>query len=494
MSRFSAMKFKSPLWFILIVIFSVSCSTARKAELNAGKDPEKAVAEVTLIMQQAYRDQLDMLADEAFSDGKDYLTAAKRGLKEGELVEAILENAGIAKAFFQDAVKVAEPKRPAFRRILEARAAALSAGVRKSEQLTQGLKDADDELKDITNQFSRTLKPEVLTKFQKNYQTLEAKAVQHRELGGAKQVIDKARGNDAEDLAPKSLKSASTDYDAAMKAIAIEPRNPDKYGASVNKALDSATLLRDVMDIILGAKGTPEHIALQIVMQKRKLGELTSSVGRLEQNLQTTQQTLEQKEGALKEKESALKQKETALQQKESALQQKDTALKQTQGELEQTQGALKAQEEVLAKASYQVRFQQAMDEAREMIPETEALVYQQGNKLVFRLKRINFPSGTAIIPEFSKLVIDKVDSIIKKLDADKVVVQGHTDSVGSEMINKKLSNDRALAVAKYMHNLKGGYKITYVGYGETHPIASNETSAGRAMNRRVDLVISVKQ
>jgi outer membrane protein OmpA-like peptidoglycan-associated protein len=209
----------------------------------------------------------------------------------------------------------------------------------------------------------------------------------------------------------------------------------------------------------MGAKGTPENIAVQIVKQKRALGEMSSSLKRTEQTLQSTQQTLQKKEG-----------------------------------ELKRTEGVLKTQEEQLARASTQVRFQKAMDEARKVLSQDEALVYQQGNKLIFRLKRINFKSGTAVIPESSKQLIVQADSIIKKLDAQKVVVEGHTDSVGSAEVNKKLSNHRAAAVANYLFSLKGGYKITYAGYGEKYPLVSNDTPEGRATNRRVDLVVSVKQ
>jgi len=255
------------------------------------------------------------------------------------------------------------------------------------------------------------------------------------------------------------LRTASLDYKTAMNIIEQSPRSPRVYKKSVDEALASATLLYDVMNVILGAKGTPENIALQIVKQKRALGELSSNVGKLQANLKSTKESLEEKEGALK-----------------------------------RTEGVLKTQEEQLARASTQVRFQQAMDEAQQVIPQSDALVYQQGNKLIFRLKRVNFKSGAAVIPKSSEQLIAKVDSIIKKLDAEKVVVQGHTDSVGSAKVNKKLSQARAAAVAKFLSRLRGGYKLTYSGYGESHPIASNETAEGRATNRRVDLVLSVKQ
>lgn len=449
----------NPLWFILMVVVLTGCSSLRKAELASGSDPQKAIAEVTQIMTAAQQDQFDVLADAAFSKGREYLEDAKRGLKQGDLPETVLGNAAIAKAFFEDAGKTAKARASFASRILTARASALAAGVRKSDALVERMMDIDDDLKSDTKQFSKTLKPDTFSAFQKKYLALETKAVQFRELSGAKQVIDQAIEKDAEDLAAESLRTASLDYEAAMNMITQSPRSPDIYNKSVDEALASATQLFDVMNVITGAKGTPENIAVQIVKQKRALGELSSSVGKLEANLKSTKQTLQEKEGVLT-----------------------------------RTEGVLKTQEEQLARASTQVRFQQAMDEAREVIPQSDALVYQQGNKLVFRLKRVNFRSGTAVIPEFSKLLISKVDAIIKKLDAEKVVVQGHTDSVGSEKINQRLSTERATAVANYLFTLRGGYKIQYVGYGESHPISSNETEAGRATNRRVDLIVSVKQ
>ncbi|MBO5911818.1 MAG: OmpA family protein, partial [Elusimicrobiaceae bacterium] len=75
------------------------------------------------------------------------------------------------------------------------------------------------------------------------------------------------------------------------------------------------------------------------------------------------------------------------------------------------------------------------------------------------------------------------------------IVVQGFTDSTGSEAYNQKLSAQRAQAVYNYL--LANGLKtlsITYIGYGESNPIASNDTEAGRAQNRRVVLAITANE
>jgi len=466
--------------YALVATSFLGCSNARKAELTHSHDAGKAVAEVSQIMQDGLRDQLDVLADSQFEDGRDYLNDANKDLKNGKPNEDILESASIAKAYFQDAAKTAQPRRPLATRILNARQAALQAGLRDSKPLINELEKVDDDLKDETKQFSKSLSPEKFSQFQKEYLALETKSVQFRELKGAIVAIQNATDNDAKDLAPKSLQTAKLDYTNAENTIAQSPRSPEMYKQSVQTALESAMMLQDVMDVILGAKGTPEKIAEQIVKQKRALGELTSNVGRLTSNLQSAQQTLMEKEGAL-------------LQTK-GALMETQGALEETKGALNETQGVLKSQQEQLAMASTQVKFQQAMDDARQMLPQSDAQAYQQGNQLVFRLKRINFKTGTAIIPESSKPLLTKVDSIIRKLDAETVIVQGYTDSVGSAAVNMKLSQDRAIAVADYLSSLGGGYSLEHVGYGETNPIASNETAEGRATNRRVDLVVSVKK
>ncbi|WP_303905302.1 OmpA family protein [Thiohalomonas denitrificans] len=457
---------KQVIGYALVAISLFGCSNARKAELTHDNDPQMAVAEVNQIRQDALSDQIDVLADSQFEDGKKYLTRAQFSLEKGRSINSILENAAIAKAFFQDAVETAQPRKRIAGRILEARKAALKAGLRDSAPLPKELETVDGELKDQTDQFSRALTPEEFSDFQKKYLVLEIKAIQFKELGDAAAAIENATKNRAGRLAPKSLQTASLDYKDAENTIARSPRNAEQYKQSVQTALESTMMLQDVMDVIMDAKGTPEKIAIQIVTQKRKLGELTTNVGRLNANLQSTQETLQEKEGALK----------------------------LTETELRNTQDVLESQEEQLARASVQVRFQQAMDEAREVVPQSDALVYQQGNTLVFRLKRINFKTGTAIIPEASKPLLSKVDTIIGKLDAETVIVEGHTDSIGPVDVNLKLSEERAIAVADYISSLGSGYPLEHVGHGDTVPIAANGTAEGRATNRRVDLVVSVKK
>jgi outer membrane protein OmpA-like peptidoglycan-associated protein len=86
----------------------------------------------------------------------------------------------------------------------------------------------------------------------------------------------------------------------------------------------------------------------------------------------------------------------------------------------------------------------------------------------------------------------EKLDDVVREMKADpriKALVEGHTDSIGSEAYNQKLSERRANAVADYMES-KGidSSRITTKGWGKTKPVASNKTKEGRAQNRRVEI------
>jgi len=420
--------------------------------LAPGVSPDAAVAEAGELMAQGAKLQSDLLSYKEYSRGMTYLEKARHGLEGGYETDYILENAATASGYFRKALDNTGARTSNATRILQSRWSALQAGSKNSPELAAKLADVDDDVRDETDNFAEPLDPLEFAEFQKQYLALEIQAVQFRELDAVHKAIRQAAKLDAEDLAPDSLRMAMLDVSEAGNMIAQSPRNQGIHGASVSKAVQSAVLLTEVMDVILNAPGTPEDIALKIVRQNRELDKLSKNVGNLQQDLNSTR--------------SSLMEKETALLKQNDALEQSST----------------------------QVRFQKAMDEAMPQFSEEDAAVYQQGNKLIFRIKTIKFSSGSATIPASSKPLLSKIDSIIQSVGAEIVAVQGHTDSIGSAEINKELSTKRAVSVANYLASLSGGYKIGYIGYGETRPIASNETQEGRAINRRVDLVVTAKK
>ncbi|MDP2363676.1 MAG: OmpA family protein [Ignavibacteria bacterium] len=110
-------------------------------------------------------------------------------------------------------------------------------------------------------------------------------------------------------------------------------------------------------------------------------------------------------------------------------------------------------------------------------------------------LEDIVFPSGSSELKNGSRIVLQQLSAIIKKLPND-IRIEGHTDDVPISTSqfpsNWHLSVARALSTAYYLITEQGldPEKLSIVGYSEYKPIDSNESVSGRATNRRVDIII----
>ncbi len=107
-------------------------------------------------------------------------------------------------------------------------------------------------------------------------------------------------------------------------------------------------------------------------------------------------------------------------------------------------------------------------------------------------LKGVNFDFDKATLTSNAKSILDGVSEDLNAYSDIKVELSGHTDSRGSDSYNQNLSERRAASVRRYLEG-KGidGSRMTSVGYGESQPIADNETDAGRELNRRVELKVT---
>jgi len=112
------------------------------------------------------------------------------------------------------------------------------------------------------------------------------------------------------------------------------------------------------------------------------------------------------------------------------------------------------------------------------------------------RLRNVFFDTNKATLKPESYAALDETGGILEKWPQLRIEVGGHTDSQGADAYNMDLSRRRAQAVLDY---LTGKFKIeagqyTAKGYGESNPVASNDTAEGRAQNRRVELNVLNKE
>jgi outer membrane protein OmpA-like peptidoglycan-associated protein len=118
--------------------------------------------------------------------------------------------------------------------------------------------------------------------------------------------------------------------------------------------------------------------------------------------------------------------------------------------------------------------------------------VQRQQNNLSITMKSdVLFDTGSSLIKPGGYDEIARIAEILNRYPQTRVTIEGHTDSVGSESANMKLSEERARAVGETLvaRGVDPG-RITTVGLGESRPIAGNATESGKQLNRRVALLV----
>ncbi len=113
-----------------------------------------------------------------------------------------------------------------------------------------------------------------------------------------------------------------------------------------------------------------------------------------------------------------------------------------------------------------------------------------EGIKVTFD-SGILFAVNKAELSDVAKDNLARLSVILLKYEDTDILIEGHTDSDGSDTYNQGLSESRAKSVANYLvWNKVVGDRLTTSGYGEMQPIAANETSEGKSLNRRVEVAI----
>jgi outer membrane protein OmpA-like peptidoglycan-associated protein len=129
-------------------------------------------------------------------------------------------------------------------------------------------------------------------------------------------------------------------------------------------------------------------------------------------------------------------------------------------------------------------------EETQRQLAELQAKQTERG--MVLTLGDVLFDTGASTLKPGAGAVLDRVAGFLNENDGTKVMIEGHTDSRGSDQYNQELSQRRAQAVADGLafRGIDRG-RVEAVGRGEASPVASNDSAAGQQQNRRVELVFS---
>ncbi|RYZ73330.1 MAG: DUF4398 domain-containing protein [Proteobacteria bacterium] len=432
--------------FTAMLGLGACASTSPKYSYSPTANGATEVQSLEAEFQRAQKEDVPVLSPKHYKAAESAFADAKAMATKGKDNDKVLERLGYAKGHLDAAFAAASGSRESVKEIIKVRRDAINA--KAPEHFGKDFNSIDNDFRDITSNFENgkmAISVEERSKLQRDYMDIELKSIKRNELGSAMNLIGKAKDMKAEKMSPQSLTEAQAKVKAAEMAIESNRHNDTAYRPAVNEANLAAQKAFDINEIVRNSKGkSAEQIAMEI--QKRS---------------------------------EAMASQRNDLATQSSKISARDSAI----ASLSSKNAQLSARE----------RLDKSLEKARGLFTKSEADVYRQGDQLLIRLKQVQFPTGRTELPQSSFTTLAKTKDVIAMLGAEKVVVEGHTDSVGGKEANQKLSQERADAIAKYLvtQDIVTNDQVQAEGFGFDKPLASNKTKTGRAQNRRVDLVIT---
>jgi OOP family OmpA-OmpF porin len=466
---------------LFVGLVLISCTTTRLEVKPIAKteNPTELLGSLENDVAGARNNQVNVLAPTWFQKAEESLNDARSALDRGDKLSRILEYIANGRAQLDMANEKAQAARTHLAEVIESRALARSAG---AMILGKDYTAVENQFLDLTSAVERddlNYAAKNQTKVTEAFHELEVRAIKEETLGQVRKLLKQARDQGVPRIAPKSYADAEQHFKEADAFITQNPYQKEQMRAKADEALFMARRSLEVAhqsDMIKTME--PEDITLWLEEKFRNIGvQLKAPDMRdhdldiQEQNLIGTIKTLQTDRYFLIEKDRAQQAQIEALQEQVAQLEGKT---REDEIEKERNQRYAKAQA---------------------LFEPDEAETYKREDQLVIRLKGMQFGVGQSAIMPANYALLSKVQQVIRIFGDVDIVVEGHTDSSGPDEINELLSQQRAEAVRQYLVS-NGAVPIEQVravGYGSTRPLASNQTAEGRAMNRRIDVIITPK-
>jgi OOP family OmpA-OmpF porin len=327
---------------------------------------------------------------------------------------------------------------------------------------------------------------ESATLAQQLFREAELLAIQDTLLLDARAAINQAQKNKAERYAPRTLASARKLVVEAEQALTTDRYANELSAALADQAVATATHAEQIT-AIARKKPATEDLILQWESYLARLQTAAALSASADTEPRIAVNQLEEEIIRLGESEQQLLNDLADSQAFSAALDEEIRELDQRLG------GASTERQQLVLRLQEQARSREQFAQAEALFTLDEALVFRKSNDIVVRVVGLHFASGSPNLDADNDALLKKLDKTIALYPRSLLVIEGHTDSSGSDRINKRLSEQRAQAVANHIiaKMRVPAHRITAVGYGAARPIANNGTKEGRAKNRRIDLLIT---
>jgi outer membrane protein OmpA-like peptidoglycan-associated protein/HEPN domain-containing protein len=464
-------------------------------------------------MLYAQQMQADLLVPLTYTKGVDNYKDAEKYFERKKGIEKVETSLVEAVNYFNRAVDFSVSAKIVFANTLDAREDALSAGANKfAKEMWQ---EAEEEFYEAAKELENGDRDDSYEKSVEAieiYRKAELASIKTDLLDETRVLLKKADDKKIHRHAPKTIEKATSLLAETEKELETNRYDMDyprilakqaKYEARHAFFLDKTISEMDDSDMEM------EDVLLKYETPLIRIAEKIGFVAQFDEGYEKPENRiinyisdLEKRNDKLMAENTAKDDKirdmesNIALLKKESdALNSelKNESIKRTEAMKSQMKELENEKAKLAAKIEKQTKLNDQFEEVNMIFDSTEASVFRSGDEIVISMHGFGFETGKSEITPKNFDLLTKVQHAIKVFPKSNVIVEGYTDSFGSDASNLKLSQNRSDAVMQYLianSNTPGNDKISSVGYGEINPVANNETAEGRKQNRRIDIKI----
>jgi outer membrane protein OmpA-like peptidoglycan-associated protein len=481
-----------PIKFVRLVLLTVfligAGSAAAQDELRNTffKDVDTAKVE-------AEEANAALLAPDSFGDAvKDY-EAAETGLQRGRNIEYVRDKVADAQRNYAAATKAARLAKTALSQVIKsrqdaanARAPELSADLWEKAQREFGYAIRYLERGDLKSAKRKDIEATSL------YRDAELVAIKAQYLNETRRLLADADRARVERYAPITLgraKQLLAEAERELNENRYDTDRPRSLARQANYEAKHAIYLSEVVRKERDKDITVEELVLEWEQSLREVAAAADVLPMMSDGPATLTTELVSFIEDLRAREQSLEQESEANLLRLAEMEEEVRALDERLG------GATEERAALVQRLEQEERIKAQFAQVEKMFARDEARVFREGDNIILRLVGLTFDSGRSDIRQDSFDLLAKVEKAIDVFPRSEIIIEGHTDSYGGDEANQALSQQRAESVQQYMINAMRipSYRLIATGFGETNPVANNETEAGRARNRRIDILIKPK-
>jgi outer membrane protein OmpA-like peptidoglycan-associated protein len=434
-----------------------------------------------------------LLAPDSFGDAvKDY-EAAETGLQRGRNIEYVRDKVADAQRNYAAATKAARLAKTALSQenksrqdAANARAPELSADLWEKAQREFGYAIRYLERGDLKSAKRKDIEATSL------YRDAELVAIKAQYLNETRRLLADADRARVERYAPITLgraKQLLAEAERELNENRYDTDRPRSLARQANYEAKHAIYLSEVVRKERDKDITVEELVLEWEQSLREVAAAADVLPMMSDGPATLTTELVSFIEDLRAREQSLEQESEANLLRLAEMEEEVRALDERLG------GATEERAALVQRLEQEERIKAQFAQVEKMFARDEARVFREGDNIILRLVGLTFDSGRSDIRQGSFDLLAKVEKAIDVFPRSEIIIEGHTDSYGGDEANQALSQQRAESVQQYMINAMRipSYRLIATGFGETNPVANNETEAGRARNRRIDILIKPK-